>query len=87
VNEQRARIGHDALPLAQTGGEGDVTELVRDALGPIGWHPEERQRSDPDHLSRPESPPPPDQGERMAPAPLADWDERAHEDAERERLG
>jgi hypothetical protein len=86
VNEQRARIGHDPLPVVQTGGEGEVTDLVRNELGRVGWHPEVREPSDPDHLSRPESPPPPGQGERMAPAPPSDWEQRAHEDAERERL-
>jgi hypothetical protein len=86
VNEQRARIGYEPLPLAQTGGEGELTDPVARELGRIGWHAEDRARSDPDHVSRPESPPPPDQGERMAPARPSDWEEQAHEDAERERL-
>src|SRR5215210_6180735 len=87
VNEQRARIGYDPLPLAQTGSEEEVTDLVADELGRIGWRAGERERSDRDHLSRPESPPPPGQGERMAPASPSGWEQRAHEDAERERLG
>ncbi len=85
VNEQRARIGYEPLALAQTGGEGDVSELVAGELGRIGWQAQDRERSDADHLSRPESPPPPGQGERMAPTPPSDWEDRAHEDAERER--
>jgi hypothetical protein len=68
VNEQRLRIGYEAL-LAQTGGEGEVTDLVAGELAKLGWRADQRARSDPDHLSRAESPPPPDHGERMAPVP------------------
>jgi hypothetical protein len=86
VNEQRLRIGYDALPLAQTGGEGVLTELVAGELARLGWRAEDRERSDPDHVSRAESPPPPDHGERMAPVPdSSEWERRAHDDAEAER--
>jgi hypothetical protein len=86
VNEQRARIGYAPLELAQTGGEGELSDLVAGELGKLGWHAGERARSDPDHVSSVESPPPPDHGERMAPVPdSSEWERRAHADAEAER--
>jgi hypothetical protein len=88
VNEQRVRIGYEALVLAQTGREGELTDLVAGELGRLGWRarPRSTDEHDPDHLSSPESPPPPDHGERMAPVEDSSaWERRAHEDAERER--
>jgi hypothetical protein len=88
VNEWRARHGHDPLTLAQTGGEGEVSRTVEEVLGRFGWshRPLSTDRDHSAHLGLPESPPPPDQGERMAPVPPSDEDERAvHEAASAER--
>jgi hypothetical protein len=90
VNEWRARRGAEPMLLAQTGGEGDVDRTVEDVLGRLGWthRPLATDRDHPSHLGLDASPPPPDQGERMAPVPPSDDQERAaHEaaDAERER--
>src|SRR5690348_16069463 len=38
VNTLRAEHGREALALAQTGGEGQVTGRVVDALETLGWH-------------------------------------------------
>ncbi len=85
VNDVRGRQGKEPLALAQTGGEGEVSELVRDALGRFGWRPEplDTGEHDPEHLTQPESPPPADQGERMAPVDDPRRSEReAHEQAD-----
>jgi hypothetical protein len=37
VNNLRAEHGHGPLALAQTGGEGDVSERVAGALEGLGW--------------------------------------------------
>ena len=39
INEQRAEHGRPPLTLAQTGGEGEVTERVANALRGQGWRP------------------------------------------------
>ncbi len=84
VNALRARVDADALELAQTGGEGELTDDVRDELGTRGWTSEalDTEEHQPGHVTSPEDPPPPDQGERFAPGePREAW-ERAHEEAE-----
>jgi hypothetical protein len=88
VNEWRARHGHEPLTLAQTGDEGEVDRAVEDVLGRLGWThaPLDTDRDHPAHLGMPASPPPPDHGERMAPVPDSDEQERAaHEAAAAER--
>ncbi len=90
VNDLRAGRDRPALALAQTGGEGDVSDLVRDELDRLGWtaRPLNTGRRDEQHLSQPESPPPAGQGERMAPGEDSHaWERQAHEEAERTRLG
>jgi hypothetical protein len=92
VGEWRARHGHEPLTLAQTGGEGEVAATVEDVLGRLGWthRPLATDRDHPAHMGQPESPPPRDHGERMAPVPPSGENERAaHEAAaaERERKG
>ena len=89
VNELRERAGQPPLELAQSGGEGEVSEVVGEELGHLGWrsHPLNTSRADPQHLARPESAPPPDHGERLAPVEPSHWDELAHEEAERHRKG
>ena len=39
INEQRAEHGRPPLTLAQTGGEGEVTERIANALRGQGWRP------------------------------------------------
>jgi hypothetical protein len=88
VNEWRARHGHGPLTLAQTGGEGEVSATVEEVLGRSGWSRREldTDRDHPAHLGLDASPPPPDHGERMAPVPSSEeQDRQAHEAAEAER--
>src|ERR671923_2160773 len=88
IYEWRARHGHGPLALAQTGGEGEVSATVQEIIGRLGWShsPLPTDRDHPAHLGHAESPPPPDHGERMAPAPPSGEDERiAHEAASAER--
>jgi alkylated DNA repair dioxygenase AlkB len=87
VNQLRANLGEEPLTLAQTGGEGEVTDRVREAIEPLGWRTEplDTSQSQPDHVDDPESPPPPDMGERQAPVePPPAW-RAAEEEAERHR--
>ena len=88
VNELRERFGEPPLTLAQTGGEGEISDLVRGELEPLGWRAEalDTSRRDEEHLTHPESPPPPEQGERQAPVgDSGAWEREAHEEAERQR--
>jgi len=88
VNEWRARRGAEPLTLAQTGGEGEVSATVEDVLGRLGWshRPLPTDRDHPAHLGVDPSPPPADHGERMAPVPSSEEQERAaHEAAAAER--
>jgi hypothetical protein len=88
VNEWRARRGAEPLTLAQTGGEGEVSATVEDVLGRLGWsrRPLPTDRDHPAHLGLDESPPPAGHGERMAPVPSSEEQEReAHEAAAAER--
>lgn len=39
VNAERERLGLPPVAYAQTGGEGEVTKRVADALSGPGWHP------------------------------------------------
>src|SRR3954447_16023167 len=60
VNALRAAHGHDPLELAQTGGEGEVSDRVAGALGTTGWKakPLDTSRHDATHLdSRADAPP------------------------------
>jgi hypothetical protein len=90
VNELRHQQGHEPLTLAQTGGEGEASQLVLGELERLGWRWRLRDTSthDPDHASRPGSPPPPDAGERQAPVSDSHaWEREGHAEAERARLG
>ena len=88
VNSLRVRFGEQPLTLAQTGGEGEVSDVVGDELGRLGWRsqPLNTERHDPSHLGEPASPPPPDHGERRAPVDPTEWEDRAHTEAEEQRL-
>ncbi len=88
VNELRARVGYPPLALAQTGREGEVSDLVADELDRLGWRvrPLDTSTHDPDHLASAESPPPKGTGERMAPVDDSDaWEREAHAEAEKNR--
>ncbi|HEV3408329.1 MAG TPA: hypothetical protein VG079_06545 [Gaiellaceae bacterium] len=85
VNDVRVRQGKEPLALAQTGGEGEVSELAGAELGRLGWRatPLQTGEHDAEHRTQPESPPPADQGERMAPVDDAGrWEREAHEEAD-----
>jgi hypothetical protein len=72
VNEMRRLLaGYDPLPLFQTGGEGEVSDLVDRELRLMGWfnEPEDTTERDPAHTWQPEEHEPPtgDVGKRFAP--------------------
>ena len=88
VNDLRAGQGQEPLTLAQTGGEGEVSDLVAEELGRLGWSAEalDTSRHDPGHLAQPESAPPGEQAARDAPtADDTDWERVAHDEAEQNR--
>ena len=89
VNELRERLGQQPLELAQTGGEGDLSDVVSEELGRLGWtsQPLNTSRHDEAHIAEPESAPPAEQGERFAPAEPSNWDEVGHAEAERHPKG
>ncbi len=85
VNGLRRHAGEEPLTLAQTGGEGSLTDRVEEALTRLGWsvRPLDTSSHDPGHVSEPNSPPPRGQGERDAPTePPEAWREA---DAEADR--
>jgi hypothetical protein len=89
VNELRARHDRESLELAQTGGEGDVSDRVAGALGRLGWsaEPMDTSRHDERHVAEQKSPPPPDHGRRTAPvADPGDREQVGHGQAD-EALG
>ena len=90
VNALRRSVGLESLALEQSGGEGEATPRVEQALADLGWKRAQldTSRHDDAHLDSPPDPPPPDTGERLAPVDpeTARWEERAHEEADRERL-
>jgi hypothetical protein len=90
VNGLRAERGREPIALAQTGGEGERSDLVADELERLGWRwrPRDTSTHDSAHVSSPESAPPPDTGERGAPiSDPHEWERQAHEEAEHARLG
>lgn len=88
INEARAARGRHELTLAQTGGEGQVSNRVAEALRALGWssRPLNTGRRDEAHVDSPADPPPPDAGARHAPVddPKA-WEREGHAEAEAER--
>jgi len=81
VGDLRQAAGAQPLALAQTGGEGEVSDDVGRALSERGWStaPEDPDRRDPAHQGAAPSPPP-------RPSDTApEWEQQAHEDAHRER--
>lgn len=90
VNGLRENGDRAPLTLAQTGGEGELSDLVADELRGLGWkwEPRDPGRNDPAHSGQPDSPPPADAGERQAPvSPSGDWERQAHDEAEAARRG
>jgi hypothetical protein len=90
VNRLRGDRGAEPLALAQTGGEGEASDLVRGELERLDWRwrPRDTSTHDPDHVGKPASPPPQDAGERQAPVSDSHaWERQAHEEAEHARLG
>ena len=90
VNRLRGERGQEPLTLAQTGGEGELSDKVASELQSLGWkwRPRDTSRSDPAHTAAPHSPPPPGTGEQQAPVSDSDaWERRAHEEAHAARVG
>jgi hypothetical protein len=91
VTDLRGRRGAEPLPLAQTGGEGQIGELVQDLLAGLGWtaEPLDTSRPDPAHVGESsESPPPRGTGEQHAPVEDSrEWEREGHREAEAARLG
>ncbi len=88
VNALRERHGQDRLILTQTGGEGEMSDLVEGELDRLGWHstPLNPERHDPAHATRPASPPPAGHGEAMAPVEDSRaWEREAHREADEHR--
>jgi hypothetical protein len=81
VNELREREGDPPLDLAQTGGEGEVSDTVGEELAGLGWSaaPLDTGRHDDAHVDDPGDPPPASAGSGEPP----DWERRAHEEADR----
>jgi hypothetical protein len=76
----QARHDREPLQLAQTGGEGEVSDRIADALRGAGWTPGElnTSRHDDAHVgARPEA----NRGETEPP----EWERQAHAEAERNR--
>lgn len=69
INAERDAAGRLRLDLVGTGDEGELADHVRDELGRRGWWSEPLDTGDhhEPHATSPESPPPPDQGKRLAP--------------------
>jgi hypothetical protein len=84
INQLRAEIGREPLPLEATGGEGTVDPTAEEELGRRGWRwePLDTSRHDPGHLASPEDPPPPHAGQKPG---SGRWAQEAHEEAEQER--
>jgi hypothetical protein len=85
VNGLRERAGEQPLTLAQTGGEGELSDRVVHALDGLGWQarPLDTSHDDSGHVSEPNSPPPRGQGERDAPSDQGEVWRDAHAEAER----
>lgn len=90
VNDLRAEQGNEPLTLAQTGGEGEVSDLVADELQGLGWRWKSRDTSqdDPAHANEPASPSTSETGERQAPvSDSSEWERTAHAEADATRAG
>lgn len=86
INEQRRAAGQPPLNLRQTGGEGELGDDVQDELSRRGWKskPLDTGRHHEAHATNPESAPPAEVGERMAPSQPPEPARRAHDEADAE---
>ena len=84
INTELQAAGAEPLELRQSGGEGELTDDVSEELGRRGWRSEPLNtgRRDDAHVTSPESPPPPDTGERQAPSHPPEAARRAHDEAD-----
>jgi len=80
VNALRERHDDEPLALAQTGGEGEVSNNVHNLLEPLGWssRPLDTSRHDDAHVSDPEDVP------RQDDEP-PEWERKAHTEADENR--
>ncbi len=88
VNGLRRQAGREPLELAQTGGEGAISDVVAEELARLGWRgePVDTSQHDPQRLTQPESPPPKGTGELHAPTgDSSEWKREAHREAEENR--
>lgn len=71
INDLRRAEGEAPLVLAQTGGEGELSDTVAGELERLGRvsEPADTDHRDEWHLWSEEDPPPPDTGKRFAPGP------------------
>lgn len=85
INGLRRHAGEKPLTLAQTGGEGELTDRVESELTRLGWsvRPLDTSSHDPSHVSEPNSPGPRGQGERDAPTERPEAWREAHAEADR----
>jgi hypothetical protein len=88
VNDLRAGIDEPPLELAQTGGEGEVAPAVEAELRGLGWthKPQNTSRNDDDHVSEPSGAPPASGETPAGQVSQEERFERAHEEAESNRL-
>ena len=90
VNELRSGQGGEPLTLAQTGGEGELSDLVASELQRLqwSWKPRDTSSGDPAHAGQRASAPPSGAGERAAPVSASDeWAQRGHAEADAARSG
>ena len=90
VNDLRAEHGREPLALAQTGGEGELSDVVAAELRRPQWtrKPRDTSSDDPSHAGQPAGAPPGEAGERGAPvSDTGEWERRAHQKADATRRG
>jgi hypothetical protein len=90
INDLRGEQGREPLTLAQTGGEGAVSDVVSAELERLqwSWKPRDTSRDDPAHAEQSRSAPPAEAGERDAPVSDShEWEQRGHDEADATRRG
>ena len=85
INGLRERAGQAALTLAQTGGEGDLSDRISDALGERGWRARtlDTSQHDSSHAPEPKPPGPAGQGGRDVGSEQGEVWREAHAEADR----
>ena len=81
VNDSRALQDREPLTLAQTGGEGEISERVASALGDLGWSPRPLEVGVHDDSHVDSHSDGPQTGNTESP----DWERQAHAEAEENR--